>query len=404
MSMACCNEMSFAQYLCIGEKENLRWIGTYEDLKDFMICFALPNAKWSSPGGDCKMIESDVVSIRWYASSGNLTIKGEKAAAFELKLKTILVCQAEETAIHVEGNIDRLLQDKHLLENEGHGSPIAESYTSDDESSNMHGNKSILDEFVHTLKLQVDSLTQKVSECQSNSEKIAKINVELEQLKGKDLNLNLSNNSKELEQLKHKNDELDRENISLREINANLTSTLTELNIKLKAIESERMSLVTVIKVLQSDQNLHEHGSGDPSTQTTAKWNTKTSEFEKQSQKTESSKLPPGENTIQLNNRFNALAVDESVHEVEPNVVSHGQISPLENPNLTNLLSTPYSSNPTTFKTRVLDNQTENDAEIGASAAQTDASKNLEGPIVIIGDSIIKDIIPEKLSRKPVKK
>ena len=89
---------------------------------------------------------------------------------------------------------------------------------------------------------------------------------------------------------------------------------------------------------------------------------------------------------------------------MEPNVVSHGQISPLENPNLTNLLSTPYSSNPTTFKTRVLDNQTENDAEIGASAAQTDASKNLEGPIVIIGDSIIKDIIPEKLSRKPVKK
>ena len=404
MSVACCNEMSFAQYLCIGEKENLRWIGTYEDLRDFMICFALPNAKWSSPGGDCKMIESDVVSIRWYASSGNLTIKGEKAAAFELKLKTILVCQAEETVIHVEGNIDRLLQDKHLLENEGHGSPIAESYTSDDESSNMHGNKSILDEFVHTLKLQVDSLTQKVSECQSNSEKIAKINVELEQLKGKDLNLNLLNNSKELEQLKHKNDELDRENISLREINANLTSTLTELNIKLKAIESERMSLVTVIKVLQSDQNLHEYGSGDPSTQTTAKWNTKTSEFEKQSQKTESSKLPPGENTIQLNNRFNALAVDESVHEVEPNVLSQGQISPLENPNLTNLLSTPYPSNPTTSKTRVLDNQTENDAEIGASAAQTDASKNLEGPVVIIGDSIIKDIIPEKLSRKPVKK
>ena len=142
------------------------------------------------------------------------------------------------------GNVDRLLQEKCLLENEGHGSPIAGSYTSDDESSNMHGNKSVLDEFVHTLKLQVDSLTQKVSECQSNSEKIAKMNVELEQLKGKDLNS--LNNFKELEQFKHKNDELERENISLREINANLTSTLSELNIKLKAIESERMSLVTL--------------------------------------------------------------------------------------------------------------------------------------------------------------
>ena len=238
------------------------------------------------------MIESDVVSIRWYASSGNLTIKGVKADAFELKLKTILACQAEET---VGENVDRLLQEKYLLENEGHGSPIAGSYTSDDESPNMHGNKSVLDEFVHTLKLQVDSLTQKVSECQSNSEKIAKMNVELEQLKGKDLNS--LNNFKELEQFKHKNDELERENISLREINANLTSTLSELNIKLKAIESERMSLVTVIKILQSDQNLHQHESGDPSTQTTAKWNIKTSEFAKQSQKTGSypiAKLPPG--------------------------------------------------------------------------------------------------------------
>ena len=88
------------------------------------------------------------------------------------------------------------------------------------------------------------------------------MNVELEQLKGKDLNS--LNNFKELKQLKHKNDELERENISLREINANLTSTLSELNIKLKAIESERMSLVTVIKILQSDQNLHQHESGDP--------------------------------------------------------------------------------------------------------------------------------------------
>ena len=96
---------------------------------------------------------------------------------------------------------------------------------------------------------------------------------------------------------------------------------------------------------------------------------------------------------------------------MESNVLSQGQISPPENPNLTNLLSTSYPSNPTTSKTGALDNQTENDAEIGASDAQTDVSdaqtdvsKNFEGPIVIIGDSIIKDIIPEKISRKPVKK
>ena len=73
-----------------------------------MNCFALPNAKWSSPGGGCKLIESDVVSVRWCASSGNLTFKGEKAHVIELKLKNILNCQAEEA---VGGNMDRLHQE-----------------------------------------------------------------------------------------------------------------------------------------------------------------------------------------------------------------------------------------------------------------------------------------------------
>ena len=118
--------MSLAQGLCIGEKENLRWIGTFEGLKKLMNYFALPHAKWSSPGGDCKLIESDVVSLRWYASSGNLTIKGEKASAIKLQLRTIVDSQAEEA---IEGNIDRLLQDKHILESEGDGSSIAGSYS-----------------------------------------------------------------------------------------------------------------------------------------------------------------------------------------------------------------------------------------------------------------------------------
>ena len=109
-----------------------------------------------------------------------------------------------------------------------------------------------------------------------------------------------------------------------------------QLNTKRKAIENERMSLVTVIKMLQSDQidqNLHQHQSGDQGTQTSAKWNTKTSEFAKRTQKTGSfltAKLPPRGNTIQQNNRFNALTVDEqSVHEVEPNVPSQGTTRPL---------------------------------------------------------------------------
>ena len=67
-------------------------VGTFEDLKEFMNCFALPNARWSSPGGGCKFIESDVLSVCWYGLSGNLTFKGGKADVIELKLKNILNC------------------------------------------------------------------------------------------------------------------------------------------------------------------------------------------------------------------------------------------------------------------------------------------------------------------------
>jgi hypothetical protein len=55
------------------------------------------NAKWTSPGGDCKLIEGHDVSLRWYASSGTLMIKGEKATENESQLRTLIDNQTNET-------------------------------------------------------------------------------------------------------------------------------------------------------------------------------------------------------------------------------------------------------------------------------------------------------------------
>ena len=103
------------------------------------------------------MIEGDDVSLCWYVSSGTLMIKGEKAIEIGSQLRTLIDNQVEEAT---EGNIDRLL--------EGDENSIAERYIDDDDghsnfeaegSPNVLGNQSILDEFVHVLKSQVDSLT-----------------------------------------------------------------------------------------------------------------------------------------------------------------------------------------------------------------------------------------------------
>ena len=55
------------------------------------------NAKWTSPGGDCKLIEGHDVSLRWYASSGTLMIKGEKATENESQMRTLIDNQTNET-------------------------------------------------------------------------------------------------------------------------------------------------------------------------------------------------------------------------------------------------------------------------------------------------------------------
>jgi hypothetical protein len=99
--------MSIEKDLCIGAKGKFRWTSTFEDLKKLVASFGFLNDSWSSPGGDCKMIESDDASLRWYASSGTLTIKGEKAAEIGSQLRTLIDNQAEEA---IEGNIDRLLR------------------------------------------------------------------------------------------------------------------------------------------------------------------------------------------------------------------------------------------------------------------------------------------------------
>lgn len=54
-------------------------------------------------------------------------------------------------------------------------------------------------------------------------------------------------------------------------------------------------------------------------------------------------KLPSRENAVQLNNRFNVLAVDDSADEAELIVLSQGITSPFASLPSTNLLSTPYS-------------------------------------------------------------
>ena len=60
-------------------KEAYYWNGDLKNLQDFVTSLDLPIAKWSSPGGDCKLYESEGIAIRWYSKKGTITLNGERS-------------------------------------------------------------------------------------------------------------------------------------------------------------------------------------------------------------------------------------------------------------------------------------------------------------------------------------
>ena len=79
-----------ATSLSILDKGILNWSGSFEDLRYLVEDLQISKAKWTSPGGDCKLYEGREISIRWYSKKGTLTVNGENADVVKDKLVKIV--------------------------------------------------------------------------------------------------------------------------------------------------------------------------------------------------------------------------------------------------------------------------------------------------------------------------
>ena len=79
-----------ATSLTISDKGILNWSGSFEDLRYLVEDLQISKAKWTSPGGDCKLYEGREISIRWYSKKGTLTVNGENADVVKDKLVKIV--------------------------------------------------------------------------------------------------------------------------------------------------------------------------------------------------------------------------------------------------------------------------------------------------------------------------
>ncbi|CAB4013813.1 Hypothetical predicted protein [Paramuricea clavata] len=88
--------------LCVSNNGRLKWLGSFEELKDIVSNPIMLTGKWAGPGGDCKLFEAENTEIRWYSKTKTLTVKGDKADEFKAKIMPEIIPNIDEQTEEIE--------------------------------------------------------------------------------------------------------------------------------------------------------------------------------------------------------------------------------------------------------------------------------------------------------------
>ena len=239
---------SQAKNLTVNEKGKFKWHGSFENLKTLMNKITEKETKWSS-SGYCKMLDLDEVVVRWYSNNNSLTINGNMSENMKSQLRILaaLTKADSETTNNIDTDTNETGQDDSGV-----------CITNCDESlTNINGNDKF-EVLLDTLQKLEKRLVQKINNLESE---IHETKIELyneKMIRGENEAMNKSSvndQSSAVNKLLTKdNDRLKKENDSLKEQINNYKCIMSDLNLKVKDLENEKNSLVTVIKIIQNDQ------------------------------------------------------------------------------------------------------------------------------------------------------
>lgn len=216
---------SLLHSLIVNDKDKLVWSGSFDSLQQFVEeVLDLSDGKWSSPGGDAKLYESEDISIRWYAKSQTITVSGKDKDMIEEKLNTVASLS------------------KRLA--------VANKYSVCVEDDP-------LDISVRSLNSQLQALTEKFT---ANLTAINCTLLEHSRELRERKNIELDS---ELSRLRKENMELKSDNECLTERVNNLSFILADLQGKAKFAEEEKASLITTIRLLNNDLGVSQPSNDD---------------------------------------------------------------------------------------------------------------------------------------------
>ena len=372
--------MKLSDYLVYTEGGYLAWESHIDDLKEFVQKSLNFDGKWSSPGGDVKVFENEKYCLKWYGviKKKLLIVRDDEQQNLSermqsLATKSVNINSKTSSAIGKENNMAEL----HIV----HDSDV------DDKSLYMEG---IENSLVEDLRRQMQEFAE------STNLKIEGLEIDVNNLKARSVPMFVMEAT--VKELKIDKDNLVRENAELREKNLNFALITSDLNSKVKELEHERDSLVTAMKLQQQEfeQGHYERQDGE-------KW--KTVSGIKQSKEDQATMNFELNRYDVLNDEANTQNSDLHASVIEINSETQqpttGQNMAVDNDNIFPEKGDNASNCPKLTHDTIQGNK-------GNSSRATEHTP-VKGRvptqgIVIIGDSIIKNVNPVKLSKRRVQK
>ncbi|CAB4007613.1 Scavenger receptor cysteine-rich type 1 M130 [Paramuricea clavata] len=232
-------------------KGNLKWQGDYNELCQFVDDLQLQPGSWSTPGGNCKLFENGEVAIRWYSNTRTITLKGERAAEVKdkiIKLNQELGSEVMQQSSNYAKNLHADLETtiSHLHTGSQHDN-LKTNVTSKTDSE-MNQLRSKLDNFTEIVNRKLEVLADEVYAIKENKPYSILV---LE-----DVNNELK---KEKIELIRKNEELEKKYLNLYQSTSVLRAKVTDL-------ENEKSSLTTALRLVHQDNDLLSKRLNDPKT------------------------------------------------------------------------------------------------------------------------------------------
>ena len=211
---------------------NFKWFGDFDNLQGLFNNLLNKQTSWSKPGGCCRKLEADNLTVRWYSENHSLTINGDK----EYEIRSCLQNLAKEASDQDESLSHICVENKYDTMSEVVPTAPVNLGTSPSDPSK------------EITQVDLTKVWEKIESIEETLEyKIKDVVVEICKLKD-------AKNSQRDHTcfIEEENTRLKAENALKLKLD-HTTYVMSDLNTKLKLIEEEKQSLVTALKILQNN-------------------------------------------------------------------------------------------------------------------------------------------------------